>query len=58
MNTQIKVNTLTLQDELVVQRTELFGSVYEQVMNLREAHIREALEALGWTPPPVGGKAR
>lgn len=35
--------------------TDITGQIFRTVLDTRERHVREALEALGWTPP--GSKA-
>lgn len=49
---KMQIETRWFEDGLIEQRTvDLRGEVTMQFINTKEAHIRKALIALGWTPP-------
>jgi len=47
----IDIKTDIFKDGRIVQTTDIMGSIMEQVIRTRDAQVREALIALGWTPP-------
>ena len=50
----LTVKTKYSNDGLIEQetfQTGIMGAIMRQVMDTREQHIRQALIALGWTPP-------
>lgn len=54
---KMEIETRFYEDGMIEQRTvDLRGQITMQFLNTREAHIRKALIALGWTPPD--GKPR
>jgi hypothetical protein len=50
---RMHIETAWYEDGRIEQRTvDLRGEIVMQFFNTKEAHIRKALIALGWTPPP------
>lgn len=47
----IDVHTSIFEGGMIESNIDMFGTVYRKVLKTQEAQIREALVALGWTPP-------
>lgn len=47
-----KIDVNLIDDRFINMRIDLAGSLATRVIDTQEKAIREALIALGWTPPP------
>jgi hypothetical protein len=48
---KVTVETLFTDAGLIEQTIDIAGSIHRRVLNTQEEQIRQALIALGWTPP-------